>query len=388
VSGLRQHAERYLAMRRALGYKLVDFEHVLMQFITYLERTGASTVSIDAAVAWARQPGRSQARPMAPPAVGGQGVRPPPTHAGPGHRGAAGGAVALLPGPDPAASVLAGGAAVACRALGVSQSWFYKWWRRDGPAPRAARRAELDAAVASVFWRRRGTYGSPRITVELREAGWRVSENTVAASMRRQQLVATPRRRRRGTTRPGKGRWRAADHLKRDFTAARVNQRWCGDGTEIPTDQGRLYLYVVLDLFSRRVPGFAIDAHHNEPLARAALQTAVAVRGGHVAGVVFHSDQGSEYVAADFRAACARMGITQSMGRVGSALDNAAAESFNSTLEHELLSRTRFPTRAEARAAVAAWIDDYNHNRRHSSIAMMSPVDFERTEALPKETAA
>jgi putative transposase len=277
--------------------------------------------------------------------------------------------------------------AVACRALGVSQSWFYKWHRR-GLSSRAVRRAELDRAVAAVFWRRNGTYGSPRITAELRDAGWRVSVNTVAASMARQGLVARGKRRRRGTTRPGKSRWRAADHLKRDFTAAGVNQRWCGDGTEVPTGEGKLYLYVVLDLFSRRVPGFAMDAHHNEPLARAALQTAVAVRGGQVAGTVFHSDQGSEYVAADFRAACARMGITQSMGRVGSALDNAAVESFNSTLEHELLSRVRFTTRADARAAVAAWVDDYNHNRRHSSIAMMSPVDFERAEALRKEAAA
>jgi transposase InsO family protein len=235
--------------------------------------------------------------------------------------------------------------AVACRALGVSQSWFYKWHGR-GLSPRAARRVELDQAVAGVFWARQGTYGSPRITAELREQGRRVSLNTVAVSMARQQLVARGKRRRRGTTRAGRGRWRAGDLLGREFTATGINQRWCGDGTEIPTGQGKLYLYVVLDLFSRRVPGFAMDVHHNEPLARAALQTAAAVRGGDVVGVVFHSDQGSEYVAADFRAACARMGITQSMGRVGSALDNAAVESFNSTLEHELLSRVRFATRA------------------------------------------
>ncbi len=277
--------------------------------------------------------------------------------------------------------------AVACRALVVSASWFYKWHRRDGPPPRAARRGELDKAVAGVFWRRRGTYGSPRIHAELRDAGWRVSVNTVAASMVRQQLVARARRRRRGTTRAGRGRWRAEDHLMRDFTASRVNQRWCGDGTEIPTAEGKLYLYVVLDLFSRRVPGFAMDAHHDQALATAALQTAVAMRGGNVAGVIFHSDQGSEYVAGDFRAACARMGITQSMGRAGSALDNAAAESFNSTLEHELLSRVRFATRAEARTAVAAWIDDYNRERRHSSTAMMSPVDFEQAQARRKEVA-
>lgn len=277
--------------------------------------------------------------------------------------------------------------AVACRALGVCQSWFYKWHRRGLP-PRVVRRVELDQAVAGVFWRRQGTYGSPRIVAELREAGWRVSVNTVAASMAGQQLVARSKQRRRGTTRPGRGRWRAADQLGRNFTATRINQRWCGDGTEIPTGGGKLYLYVVLDLFSRRVPGFAMDAHHNEPLARAALQTAVAVRGGDVTGVVFHSDQGAEYVAGDFRAACTRMGISQSMGRVGSALDNAAAESFNSTLEHELLSHVRFATQAEARTAVAAWIDDYNRHRRHSSIQMMSPIDFEQQATQRPEATA
>lgn len=277
--------------------------------------------------------------------------------------------------------------AVACRVLGVSQSWFYKWHRR-GLSPRAQRRGGLDQAVAGVFWARQGTYGSPRITAELRDAGWRVSVNTVAASMVRQQLVARAKRHRRSTTWAGRGRWRAADHIRRDFTASGVNQRWCGDGTEIPTGEGKLYLYAVLDLFSRRLPGFAMGAHHDQALATAALQTAVAVRGGEVAGVVFHSDQGSEFVGERFRKACTRMGITQSMGRVGSALDNAAVESFNSTLEHELLSRVRFATRAEARTAVAAWIDDYNRHRRHSSIAMMSPVDFERAQAGRKEAAA
>jgi transposase InsO family protein len=253
---------------------------------------------------------------------------------------------------------------------------LYKWLGRDGPGARQVRRAELDKAVAAVFWRRKATYGSPRITAELADAGWRVSVNTVTASMAAQQLVARPKRRRRSTTRQGKGRWRAADHLRRGFDASAPNQRWCGDGTEIPTDEGKLYLYVVLDLFSRRVPGFAMGVHHDQALATAALQTAVAVRGGDVAGVIFHSDQGSEYVGEQFRTACSRMGITQSMGRVGSALDNAAVESFNSTLEHELLSRVRFATRAEARAAVAAWIDDYNRQRRHSAAQMMSPVDY------------
>jgi putative transposase len=268
--------------------------------------------------------------------------------------------------------------AVSCRALGRSQAWFYKWASRRAHSPRALRRARLAAAVATLFAARKGTEGAPRITVRLRRAGWRVSENTVAAVMREQHLVARPRRHRRGTTRPGRGRWRAPDLLGRDFTAPAPAVRWCGDGTEIPTAEGRFYLDAVQDLFSRRLVGFAMGAHHDEALATAALQMAVAVRGGHVNGVVFHTDQGSEYTAGDFRAACARIGVRQSMGRTGSALDNAAAESWNSTLEFELLRAVPLATREQARAAVAAWIDDYNTERLHSGVDMFPPVEYEQ----------
>jgi putative transposase len=127
--------------------------------------------------------------------------------------------------------------AVACRALGVSRSWFYKHKDRRRP-PRAQRRERLKAKVARCFALHEGKYGSPRITADLRDAGWRVSENTVAALMREQGLAARRRRRRRGTTRPGKGRWRAPDLVKRDFPATGINTKWYGDGTEIPTDEG------------------------------------------------------------------------------------------------------------------------------------------------------
>jgi transposase InsO family protein len=131
--------------------------------------------------------------------------------------------------------------ALACRALGVSRSWFCRW--NDGTLPpRAARRAALAAEVRRLFTARRGTYGSPRITADLREAGWRVSENTVAAVMREQGLAARREKKRRSTTRPGQGRWRAPDLVNRDFPATRINQKWFGDGTEIPTGEGKLYL--------------------------------------------------------------------------------------------------------------------------------------------------
>jgi transposase InsO family protein len=270
--------------------------------------------------------------------------------------------------------------AVACRALGVSRSWFYKW--KDGTlTPRAVRRAALAAEVRRLFRAHRGTYGSPRITADLREAGWTVSKNTVAALMREQGLAARRKKRRRSTTRPGMGRWRAPDLVKRDFGAQQVNRKWYGDGTEIPTGEGKLYLASVMDMASRRLLGFAVGEHHDAALAYGALAMAVAVRGGRVPGVILHTDQGSEYTAGLVRRACARLGIRQSMGRPGSALDNAVIESWHSTVEFELRRIEHFATKAAARAKVAAWIEEYNTTRRHSSLGMRSPIAYEQALA-------
>jgi putative transposase len=267
--------------------------------------------------------------------------------------------------------------AVACRALGVSRSWYYKW-KDHALTPRAARREALAAEVRRLFKAHRGTYGSPRITADLRQAGWQVSTNTVAAIMREQGLAARRKKKRRSTTRPGKGRWRAPDLVKRDFPAKQVNRKWYGDGTEIPTGQGKLYLASVMDMASRRLLGFAVGEHHDAQLAYSALVMAAAVRGGRVPGVILHTDQGSEYTSRLVRQGCTRLGIAQSMGRPGSALDNAVIESWHSTLEFELRSVEHFPTRAAARARVSAWIEDYNTRRRHSALGMMSPVDYEQ----------
>jgi transposase InsO family protein len=195
--------------------------------------------------------------------------------------------------------------------------------------------------------------------------------------MAERHLVARPRRR-RGSTRPDKSAGKAPDLLHRDFTPpARPDVAWVGDLTEIPTGEGPFYLAVVLDLHSRRAVGFALGAHHDAALATAALQVAIAVRGGDVTGVIFHSDQGGEYTGELFRAACRRAKVRQSMGRTGSALDNAVAESFNSTLEFELLADVHFTTRAQARAAVAGFIDEYNTQRRHSSAGRLPPAVYE-----------
>jgi putative transposase len=275
--------------------------------------------------------------------------------------------------------------AVACRALAVSESWFYKWHHRQHqPAPSEQRRVELDAAVAEAFEAAHGLHGSPRVLVDLRSAGWTVSEKTVAKSMARQGLVARPKKRRKNLTRPDKRAVPFPDLVKRDFTAPAPNIKWVGDMTEIPTGEGKFYLSTAIDLFSRRLLGYATSAHPDAELAGETIKMAVAARGGkdRVVGVVFHSDRGSTYTAHDFTVLCDRLGIRQSMGRTGSCFDNAAAESFFSTLEHEVLSRHHFKTRKEAQQTIVEWVVDfYNRRRRHSSCGMQSPIDYETDAA-------
>jgi putative transposase len=273
--------------------------------------------------------------------------------------------------------------AVACRALGVSQAWFYKW-RQGDVSLRRKRRAAVDAAVAYEFARRQGRDGSPPITVRLRDAGWRISKNTVADSMRRQGLVARPKRRRRGLTKADRRARKPADLVQRDFAPPqRINQRWVSDLTQIDTDEGVSYLASILDLASRRVVGYAVGERHDADLAAAAVQVAIATRGGGVAGVVLHTDQGGEFSGGALARVCAAAGIVQSMGRTGSALDNAVIESWHSTLEFEVRARHRFTTRTQARRAIMAWIDEYNTDRLHSTNGMISPVDYENGQRRP-----
>jgi putative transposase len=277
--------------------------------------------------------------------------------------------------------------ALSCRVLGVSESWFYKWHGR-GPTGRQRRRQELADAIRAVFDASGGTYGSPRVTLELRAAGWRVGENTVAKRMAELGLAGRAPKRRRSLTKPGK-RPVAPDRVRRQFNAAAPNLLWCGDLTVIETDEGKLYLATVLDLFSRRMLGYAMSQHHDAALAVAALRMAAASRGGDIDGVIFHSDRGSEYTAEAFERACHKLGVLQSMGRVGSALDNAAAEAFNSTIKVEYVHRHRFGTRTEARLKIATWIVDfYNVRRRHSACDGLSPIDYERFMAEARRAEA
>jgi putative transposase len=218
--------------------------------------------------------------------------------------------------------------------------------------------------------------------------GWRVSVNTVAKLMRELGLAGRKPKRRRHLTRPGT-RPAAPDRVRRRFHAVAPNRLWCGDLTEVVTDEGKLYLAGVLDLFSRRLLGYAMSEHHDAELAVASLRMAAATRGGDIHGVIFHSDRGGEYTAAAYEQACARLGVLQSMGRVGSALDNAAAEAFNSTIKVEYIHRQRFRTRAEARLKIATWIVDfYNARRRHSACGGMAPNEYERHIAEARRAAA
>jgi putative transposase len=301
---------------------------------------------------------------------------------------------------------------VVCALLGVSVAWFYKWLTRaTGPSaasglhtPTDRRRDTVDCAVAVAFKKARGLHGSPRLHADLRDDGWQVSEKTVADSMRRQGLVARRIKRRNGLTKQDKTAPKFPDLLRRDFTADRPNARWVGDMTEIPTGPDgkgtKLYLATVIDLYSRRLLGAATGLHPDAELACAAIKMAMATRGGVEAvngpgwredesqRVIFHTDRGSTYTANAFTKLCRQQGIRQSMGRVGSCFDNAAAEAFFSSLEWEVLSRHEFKNTGQAQAVVLDWCYGfYNHDRRHSSAGMMSPINYENTAAPDREAA-
>jgi putative transposase len=297
---------------------------------------------------------------------------------------------------------------VVCALLGVSLAWFYKWLgRAQGPSAvsglhtvRDRRRDSIDRAVRVAFGKARGLHGSPRLHADLVDDGWKVSEKTVADSMRRQGLIARRIRRRNGLTKQDKTAPKFPDLIKRDFTADRPNARWVGDMTEVPTGpDGRgpkLYLATVIDLYSRRLLGAATGLHPDADLACAAIKMAVAARGGKPAiwreneaeRVIFHTDRGSTYTANAFTKLCRQLGIRQSMGRVGSCFDNAAAEAFFSSLQWEVLSRHTFTDTHQAQAVVLDWCYGfYNHQRRHSAAAMMSPINYENTAAPDREAA-
>jgi transposase InsO family protein len=276
--------------------------------------------------------------------------------------------------------------AIGCRALGVSESWFYKWKDRP-PGRRQLRRRALTKRIIKSFRRSRGTYGSPRVHHDLAVAGWRVSVNTIAKIMAELGLAGRrPLRRRRGLTRAGRSGY-ARDLVGRCFDAVAPNVLWCGDLTEIATSEGKVYCATVIDMFSRKALGHAFSTHHDAELVIAALRQAATRRGGSVDGVIFHSDRGGEYCGNAFADCCTRLGVIQSMGRTGSALDNACAESFNSIIKVEYIHREDFPTIDAAVKGTTEWITEfYNPIRRHSSNGGLAPTEFEQHMARVRGT--
>ena len=271
---------------------------------------------------------------------------------------------------------------VMCEVLRVSRSGFYAWRDRP-PSVRDRQDAELAEAIQSSHAASDGVYGVLRIHEDLKDEGFRVGKKRVARLMRQHGIVGVSRRRGPRTTTRKPGDPKGPDLVQREFAADRPNALWVADITYVPTGSGFLYLAVVLDVFSRRIVGWAMAGHLRTDLVLTALDMAVAQRKPEC--VVHHSDHGCQYTSLAFGARCREAGVRPSLGSVGDCYDNAMCESFFATLECELIDRYRWATKAEARMAVFRFIESwYNARRRHSSLGYRSPVMYEQNhhEAL------
>jgi transposase InsO family protein len=273
-----------------------------------------------------------------------------------------------------------------CATLQVSRSGYYAWC---GQAPR--RRAKTEAfadEVARIHHESGGTYGSPRVTRVLQRSGRKVGHNRVARALRERGLQGRARRRYRvRTTDSAHDHPIAPNHLTTLAPPTRPDQVWVSDITYIETKEGWLYLAAVLDLYSRRIVGWAMDDSLAATLPLAALHMALAWR-QPARGLVHHSDRGVQYASSDYRAVLAAHAVTASMSRKGNCYDNATMEAFWSTLKHELVYRSCFLTRAEAKTALFDYIERfYNRVRLHSSLDYLSPLQFESRHSLPPITA-
>jgi len=266
--------------------------------------------------------------------------------------------------------------ATMCRVLGVSPGGYYARLKRP-PSARAGEDAELSARIAEIHRRSRATYGAPRLHAELAEQGVRVGCKRVARLMRAAGLYGVSRRSWVITTRRDPKARPAPDLVERNFTAPGPDCLWVADITYISTWAGFLYLAVVLDAFSRRIVGWAMETYLRTELVLKALDMALGQR--CPTGVIHHSDQGSQYTSLAFGQRCEQAGVRPSMGSVGDCFDNAMCESFFATLECELLNRRSFKTQVEARMMVFDFIEGwYNPHRRHSALDYLSPIDYER----------
>ena len=267
-----------------------------------------------------------------------------------------------------------------CRTLGVSVSGYFAWRTRP-PSQHDRQDAVLITHIRSAFAMSNGTYGSPRMTRELQDEGVIVGRHRVARLMRESGLHARMKRRFRRTT-DSHHAWPIAPNLLgQDFTATRSNQKWVADISYVWTREGWLYLAVVLDLFSRRVVGWATSDRLHKELALTALRRAIAVRRPRT-GLIHHADRGSQYCSVAYRSELRRHGIRTSMSGKGNCYDNAPVESFFKTLKSELVWRTVFQSRHQATAAIGRYVEGfYNPVRRHSTLDYISPIAFERRAA-------
>jgi putative transposase len=267
---------------------------------------------------------------------------------------------------------------VLCETLGVSLSGYYAWRKRPVCEHRRADEV-LAEQIQEVYHACRQVYGSPRIHAELRAEGISSSRKRVARLMRERGLSARRPRHRTITTKSEPGARVAPNLLDQEFSASRPNEKWTGDITAVWTYEGWLYLAVVLDLFSRRVIGWAMAATQDETLIETALHMALVGR-RPTTELLFHSDRGSQYTSDAYRDLLTQAGITRSMSRTGNCYDNAVTESFFGTLKGECVERACFQTRREARQTIFEYVECfYNRVRRHSSLGYLSPVAYEQS---------
>lgn len=263
-----------------------------------------------------------------------------------------------------------------CRVLEVSVSGYYAWRGRI-PGPREQARAQLDVQVHKLFLAEKQRAGAPRLTRRLKAQGHRAGRHQVAHSLRRQGLRAKAARKYQATTNSNHRLPVAPNLLQQDFSAQRANQKWVSDITYVATDEGWLYLAVILDLYSRAIVGWAMSERMNAALTCDALRMAL-FRRHRPRGVVVHSDRGSQYCSREYRRLLHQNGLICSMSAKGDCYDNAAMESWNHSLKVEAVHGERFLTRAHAKRQLFDYIEAYyNRQRLHSSLGYLSPAQFE-----------